>query len=153
LVKLALQDQQNAGIDVVIGGLIRWNDAVSHLAGKVGGTRIDGLMRFFDTNFYVRQPVVQGKIEPSRPLVVNEFEGAAQRSASPAKPILMGPYTHTQLSLGDGEGGNPDALRQSYAEALGAEIRKEVEALIRAGCEIIQIDEPAISVRTNCRRR
>ena len=39
LVKLALQDQQNAGIDIVTDGLIRWNDPVSHLAGKLGGTR------------------------------------------------------------------------------------------------------------------
>jgi 5-methyltetrahydropteroyltriglutamate--homocysteine methyltransferase len=31
--------------------------------------------------------------------------------------------------------------------ALAAVIRKEVEALIAAGCKIIQIDEPALSVR------
>ncbi len=140
LVKLALQDQQNAGIDVVTDGLIRWNDPVSHLAGKLGGTRIDGLLRFFDTNFYFRQPVVYGKIERSRPLVLNEFEWAAQRSAQPVKPVLMGPYTLTQLSLRDGEGGNPDALLLAYAEALGA----EVAGLAAAGARLIQVDEPSL---------
>src|SRR5579863_9813313 len=79
LVSLALHDQQDAGIDIVTDGLIRWNDPVSHLAGRLEGARINGLLRYFDTNFYFRQPVVYGKIERPQPLVVNEFEWAAQR--------------------------------------------------------------------------
>jgi 5-methyltetrahydropteroyltriglutamate--homocysteine methyltransferase len=31
--------------------------------------------------------------------------------------------------------------------ALAREIRKEVEALVEAGCKIVQVDEPALSVR------
>ncbi len=140
MVSLALQDQYDAGIDIPTDGLIRWNDPVSHLAGKLKGTRINGLLRYFDTNFYFRQPVICEKIERSHPLVVNEFEWAAQRSARPVKPVLTGPYTLTRLSLGDGEPENSDALLMSYAEALGAEVRD----LAAAGARLIQVDEPAL---------
>ncbi|MGH9359209.1 MAG: hypothetical protein ACRD1O_08550 [Terriglobia bacterium] len=140
LVSLALQDQHEAGIDVPTDGLIRWNDPVSHLAGKLKGTRINGLLRYFDTNFYFRQPVVCEKIERSHPLVVNEFEWAAQRSVRPVKPVLTGPYTLTRLSLGDGEAGNFDIVLMSYAEALGAEVRE----LAAAGARLIQVDEPGL---------
>lgn len=140
MVSLALRDQRDAGIDVVTDGLIRWHDPVSHLAGKLDGIRINGLLRYFDTNFYFRQPVVRGKIERSRPLMINEFEWAAKRSAQPVKPVLTGPYTLTRLSLRDGEAGNSDVLLMSYAEALGAEIQD----LAAAGARLIQVDEPGL---------
>lgn len=140
MVSLALRDQRDAGIDVVTDGLIRWHDPVSHLAGKLDGIRINGLLRYFDTNFYFRQPVVRGKIERSRPLMINEFEWAAKRSVQPVKPVLTGPYTLTRLSLRDGEAGNSDALLMSYAEALGAEIQD----LAAAGARLIQVDEPGL---------
>jgi 5-methyltetrahydropteroyltriglutamate--homocysteine methyltransferase len=39
------------------------------------------------------------------------------------------------------------ADRRSTALALAREFRKEVEALVEAGCKNIQVDEPAVSVR------
>lgn len=138
---LALQAQQEAGIDIVTDGLTRWHDPVSHLAGKLGGTQINGLLRYFDTNFYFRQPVVHGKIERTQPLVVEEFKWAAQKSAQPVKPVLTGPYTLTRLSLKNGEPEKPGTLLTSYAEALGSEVRE----LAGAGARLIQIDEPALA--------
>lgn len=140
MVSLALADQRDAGIDVVTDGLIRWQDPVSHLAGKLGGVRISGLLRYFDTNFYFRQPVVYEKVKRKSPLVVDEFEWAAQRSAQPVKSVLTGPYTLTRLSLRNGEAGKPDVVLMSYAEALGG----EVHDLAAAGARLIQIDEPAL---------
>ena len=56
--------------------------------------------------------------------------------------MLTGAYTIMDWSFNEHY---PD--RRSTAMALAAVIRKEVEALIDAGCKIIQIDEPALSVR------
>jgi 5-methyltetrahydropteroyltriglutamate--homocysteine methyltransferase len=140
LVSLTLRDEQDAGIDIVTDGLVRWSDPISYLAGKLEGARINGLLRYFDTNFYFRQPVVYGEIERSHPLVVNEFEWAAQRSARPVKPVLTGPYTLTQLSLREGKATDPASLVLSYAEALSA----EVADLAAAGAALIQVDEPAL---------
>jgi len=140
LALLALQDQEKAGLDVVTDGLIRWNDPISHLAAKLEGTRIDGLLRYFDTNFYFRQPEVYGKIKRARPLVVEEFRWAAERSAQPVKAVLTGPCTLARLSLQDGEAAIPASLALSYAKALSA----EVAALAATGARVVQIDEPCL---------
>ena len=142
LVSLALQDQEGAGLDIVTDGLIRWNDPASHLAAKLDGVRINGLIRYFDTNFYVRQPLIEGKITRRSPLVLDEFRWAAQRSTKPAKAVLTGPCTLARLSLKE-RGGEPvdlGSLALAYAEVLGA----EVADLAAAGARIIQIDEPCL---------
>lgn len=140
VVVLALQEQQEAGIDVVTDGLVRWNDPISHLAGKLEGVRIDGLLRFFDTNFYFRQPVIEGAIERCRPLVVDEFVWAAKKLRRLVKPVLTGPYTLTRLSLREGGAGSVESVLMSFAEALGAEVAE----LAAAGARLIQIDEPSL---------
>jgi 5-methyltetrahydropteroyltriglutamate--homocysteine methyltransferase len=56
--------------------------------------------------------------------------------------MLTGPYTVMDWSFIEYY---PD--RRTACRALAREIRKEVEALIEEGAKIIQIDEPAISVR------
>ena len=58
----AIVEQAGAGLDLVTDGQIRWYDPISHLAGKLENVTINGLLRFFDTNFYFRQPVVRGPI-------------------------------------------------------------------------------------------
>lgn len=140
LVLLALEDQWNAGIDCVTDGQIRWNDPVSHLAGKLQGARIDGLLRFFDTNFYFRQPVVRGKIERIQPLMTEEFQWAAKRSRQPVKAVLTGPYTLARLSIRENGSASNDDLAMAYAEALAAEVAE----LTSAGATLIQVDEPAL---------
>jgi len=140
MVVLALQEQEDAGIDIITDGLVRWNDPISHLAGKLRGIRIDGLLRFFDTNFYFRQPVIEEKIARSRPLVVDEFRWAVERSHRPVKPVLTGPYTLTRLSLRQAGAGDIESVVMSFAEALGAEVAE----LGAAGARMIQIDEPAL---------
>src|SRR5574337_1547113 len=66
MTELALQEQLEAGLDLVTDGQIRWYDPISHLAGKLEGVRINGLLRFFDTNFYFRQPVIHTRSEERR---------------------------------------------------------------------------------------
>lgn len=141
LVSLALQDQERAGLDVVTDGLIRWHDPISHMAAKLDGARIDGLIRYFDTNFYVRQPVTGGKLTRRCPLVLEEFQWAAQKSPKTVKAVLTGPCTLARFSLK--EGGEPvdlGSLALAYAEVLGA----EVADLAAVGARIIQIDEPCL---------
>lgn len=140
LVLLALEDQQNAGIDFVTDGQIRWNDPVSHLAGKLRGIHINGLLRFFDTNFYFRQPVARGRIERIQPLIVEEFQWAAKISRQPVKAVVTGPYTLARLSINENGSANKDDLTMAYAEALAAEIAE----LASVGAKLIQVDEPAL---------
>ncbi len=141
MAELALREQVSAGLDLVTDGQIRWHDPISHLAGKFSGVKINGLLRFFDTNFYFRQPVVLGKLKPTKPIVVEEFQFAKAKSARPAKPVLTGPLTLARLSIAeDGAGSGFERFCEDYTEAIAAEIA----ALAQAGASTIQVDEPAL---------
>src|SRR5574342_1244522 len=76
LVRAALDDQLEAGLDLVTDGQIRWYDPISHLAGKLAGVEINGLLRLFDTNFYFRQPIVRGAVARRQAMVLAEYEFA-----------------------------------------------------------------------------
>ncbi len=152
MTRRAIEDQVRAGLELITDGQIRWYDPISHLAGKLSGVQIKGLLRFFDTNFYFRQPVLTAKPERQGPLVVDEFRFAsnalgsmpppAEKGSLPTlKPVLTGPYTLAKFSLATDSGMNAlEARAVAYAEALAAELR----ALAEAGAQIIQVDEPAI---------
>jgi len=141
LVRAALADQLEAGLDFVTDGQVRWYDPVSHLAGKLAGIEINGLLRLFDTNFYFRQPVVRGAVKRQDGMVLSEYEFARAHCSKPVKPVLTGPYTLARSSIvSNGAYKGVEALTEAYAQALAP----EVEALSKAGAELIQIDEPAI---------
>jgi 5-methyltetrahydropteroyltriglutamate--homocysteine methyltransferase len=155
MTRRAISDQVNAGLDLLTDGQIRWYDPISHLAGKLQGAKIKGLLRFFDTNSYFRQPVLTAKPARTGPLIVEEFafaRNALGHLPTPAdkagklsiKPVLTGPYTLAKFSLvehsANGVSGSVEARAIAYAEALAAEIT----ALVEAGADFIQVDEPAI---------
>jgi 5-methyltetrahydropteroyltriglutamate--homocysteine methyltransferase len=157
MTRRAIGDQMKAGLDVITDGLVRWYDPISHLAGKLENVKIRGLLRFFDTNCYFRQPVLTGKPVRRGPLVVHEYSFArnalghlptpkAKAGKLSIKPVLTGPYTLAKFSLAEhSENGAPDSFSSletramAYADALAAEIG----ALAEYGAEIIQVDEPA----------
>jgi 5-methyltetrahydropteroyltriglutamate--homocysteine methyltransferase len=144
LTRAALAEQAEAGLDLVTDGQIRWNDPISHLAGKLDGIEINGLLRFFDTNSYFRQPVVKGDLRSKNGLVRDEFAFAQAHSAKPVKPVLTGPYTLARHSLSQYAAYKElEALTRAYAQALAGEL----EALAEAGAEVIQLDEPALLKR------
>jgi len=140
MVRAAVDDQTRAGLDVVTDGLIRWYDPISHLAGKLEGIEINGLLRFFDTNFYFRQPVIKGSPVRTGPLVVDEFQFAQAASSKPVKPVLTGPYTLAKFSLVEFDGMKDlEARVMAFAEILA----EELTALEAAGAKLIQVDDPA----------
>lgn len=149
MTELALGDQIEAGLNVVTDGQIRWYDPVSHLTGKLDGVTITGLLRFFDTNTYFRQPAVHGAIRRTKPLVVDEYRFARQKSSRPVKAVLTGPYTLARLSIEAGRtnGGarsGPGDVFTRRLEGYTIALAEEVAALAEAGATMIQVDEPLI---------
>ena len=57
-----IHEQEEAGLDFVTDGQVSWADPVSHLLAPLDGVRTDGLLRFLDTNFYFRQPVIEARL-------------------------------------------------------------------------------------------
>jgi len=141
VVKAAIREQEKVGLDLVTDGQIRWYDPISHLAGKLEGVKINGLLRFFDTNFYFRQPVITAKLQRKDPWVQDEFTFAKKIAKKPVKPILTGPYTLAKLSIIQTDAyPHLQDLVMNFAELVS----REVEGLAKAGATTIQIDEPAI---------
>jgi len=152
MTRRAIADQVRTGVDLLTDGQIRWYDPISHLAGKLEGVKIKGLLRFFDTNTYFRQPVLTALPKRKTQLIVEDYAFARnalghlptppEKAGKLAiKPVLTGPYTLAKFSLS--ENGSSSALEtraMAYAEALAAEIT----ALAEAGADFIQVDEPAI---------
>ena len=141
-VKTVLKEQNEAGIDLVTDGQISWYDSQSHIAGKLASIEINGLVRYFDTNTYYRQPVVRGAVSRKGPLIVDEWKFAQGSSKALVKAVLTGPVTLASLSL-DKHYGNKKALAGDLSSAIG----EEVGALVKAGASHIQIDEPILTQR------
>ena len=134
-----IQEQAEAGLDIITDGQIRWEDDQTYFVRRMDGFSIDGLIRYFDTNTYYRQPVVEGPVRWREAVAVGDYEFAAVQSPVPVKALVTGPYTLAALSANHDYG----SLRE-LALALAAELRHEVLALERAGAPIIQVNEPAI---------
>jgi 5-methyltetrahydropteroyltriglutamate--homocysteine methyltransferase len=141
VVQEIIQEQAEAGLDLVTDGQIRWYDPISHFAGRLGGVKINGLLRFFDTNFYVRQPVIVDRLSWKGPVLAEEYRAAQAVSPKPVKVTLTGPYTLGRFSIRESSRYRDlPELVADYAEVL----MREVEALAKAGATVVQIDEPSM---------
>src|SRR5438105_2323830 len=68
-----MAEQADAGIELITDGQVRWQDEQTYIADKLGGISINGLTRFFDTNTYYREPVLDGPIAWQSPILVRDF--------------------------------------------------------------------------------
>lgn len=134
-----IKEQEKAGLDVVTDGQLRWYDPLSHFARNIEGCEINGLLRYFDTNFYVRQPVIVDEVCWDEPTVKDEFQKSKKVSKMRLKPVITGPYTLAKYSI-DKHYNNLEDLVLDFADVVS----KEVEELVSSGAKEIQIDEPAI---------
>src|SRR3989304_9912273 len=57
-----IREQLEAGLDRVADGQVRWDDDQTYVARGLEGFEIGGLVRYFDTNTYYRQPTVSGPV-------------------------------------------------------------------------------------------
>jgi 5-methyltetrahydropteroyltriglutamate--homocysteine methyltransferase len=134
-----IQEQIDAGVDVITDGQVRWDDDQTYVMRGLKGVEIGSLERYLDTNTYYRQPEIVGPLGWENPILVRDFEFARKNSSKPVKAIVTGPYTIAALSL-DKHYNNREKLVLAIAEALG----NEVQALADAGAEHIQVNDPVI---------
>jgi 5-methyltetrahydropteroyltriglutamate--homocysteine methyltransferase len=134
----AIRDQEEAGLDLVTDGQVRWQDPITYLAAALEGLEMGGLVRWFETNTYYRQPRVTGEVRWTRPILLRDLEFARGLAGRPVKAVVTGPYTIGALS---------DAgplSRRDLTLALARALNQELKALAAAGPAWIQVDEPAI---------
>jgi 5-methyltetrahydropteroyltriglutamate--homocysteine methyltransferase len=147
-VDIAIRDQEDAGVDVVVEGEMRrmgffTAEFYRHLTGltalaparRLGPAGHDQLHKFS-----VEEPITA----PDGLGVVEEFEYARTRTSRPIKVTIPGPFTLSgRLTYGPGEI-YPDRI--AAAEAFVPILAAEFEQLVEAGATYIQIDEPSPAV-------
>lgn len=137
--KEVMEEQAEAGVDLITDGQVRWEDGQTYFARKISGFSVNGLTRYFNNNTYFRQPVVEGRLQWQGPISVEDFTFARSHSSKPVKAVVTGPYTLARLSILQGGYADVKELALDLAEILNNEAR----ALEQAGAALLQFDEPA----------
>jgi 5-methyltetrahydropteroyltriglutamate--homocysteine methyltransferase len=140
--KRVIREQEEAGVDLITDGQIRWDDLVTPFAKNIRGMEIGGLLRFFDNNVYYRRPIIKSKIAFADYSVVEEFKFAKAHSTKEVKQVIPGAFTFAQLSS-DEFYHDQEKLVLDLAEIL----HKEAVKLSQQGANTIQIDEPSLCFR------
>ena len=136
---MIVAEQSRAFVDVVTDGQLRWSGPFSHVASRLGGVRVDGLMRWFETGLYDRRPAVEGPIVRHAPILVRDAHHALDVRPKALKVALPGPVTLAHVSR-DRHYGDRAALARAFALVLAEEARD----LVAAGVGIVQLDEPML---------
>lgn len=136
-----IRRQDELGLDVLVDGEMYRGDMVAYFADHLSGFEQGGLVRSYGNRYY-HKPIIVNEVRWNEPITVEWWRFAQGLTLKPVKGIVTGPYTMMDWSFNEFY-----STRRDACLALAAEIRKEVEALIDAGCTILQIDEPAVSVR------
>ena len=138
---IRLQDE--IGLDVLVDGEMYRGDMTTFFAQHLEGFGISGLVRSYGNRYY-RKPILRGPVRRPRPMTVDWWRFAQSLTRKPMKAILTGPYTMMDWSFDE-----HFESREAATMALAAVIHDELVDLEAAGAKVIQIDEPAISVRTD----
>jgi 5-methyltetrahydropteroyltriglutamate--homocysteine methyltransferase len=141
--RLALQDMENAGVDVVTDGEMRRESYSNRFATALEGVDIDEPGVALDRTGHPNPvPRVVGPIRRSRPVEVRDVRFLRSLTARQIKITVPGPFTMTQQAQNDHY---PDgrSLALAYADAVNAELRD----LKAAGADVVQIDEPYLQAR------
>ena len=136
-----VREQEELGVDVLVDGEQYRGDMVAYFAETMRGFARGGLVRSYGNRYY-HKPVIVGEVRWPGPITVDWWRWTQSLTRRPVKGMLTGPYTIMDWSFNDHY---PD--RKAACLALAREVRKELEALLEAGARIVQIDEPALSVR------
>ncbi len=139
VIRRVVREQEGAGLDLVTDGQIRWEDLGHPMARSAQGIQRGALRRFFDNNVYYRRlEWANGQPQWVKSAAAEEFQFASALAQKPVKVALPGPLTLVAFTEIQKEQ-SPSTLLSLYSDLL----RKEVEALEKAGVKEIQLDEPA----------
>jgi 5-methyltetrahydropteroyltriglutamate--homocysteine methyltransferase len=146
---LAIRDMERAGIDIVTDGEIRRESYSNRFATSLEGIEIEkpGVVRSRSGR---RTPVprVVGKIRRRSPVEVRDMSFLRAATDRPAKVTLPGPFTMAQQAINEFYD-DADEMVMDYAAAVNAEAKD----LVKAGADIIQLDEPWLRQDPDAARR
>lgn len=140
---VVLAQQEEAGLDLLTDGEQRRTTFINHVLAGLDGfdlvnRRSRNIRRKLDNLRLV--PRVVGPVRRRSPVVVEDWKFAKAHTSRPVKMAVPGPLTIVDTSY-DEYYGDEAALALDIAAA----INEEILDLQAAGCDVIQIDEPAMT--------
>jgi len=141
-VRLALFDQEHAGIDIVTDGEQTRRHFVTTFIEGLDGVDFEHKRTVRIRNRYdAAVPVVVGDVARRHPIYVDDARFVRSQTGRRVKYTLPGPMTMVD-TLYDAHYGSREKLAWRFAEILNDEAR----AIAAAGVDVIQFDEPAFNV-------
>jgi 5-methyltetrahydropteroyltriglutamate--homocysteine methyltransferase len=156
-VRRAIKIQEDAGIDVITDGEQRRYAFYGHLIESFDGFDKEGgwAIPFRDEageELVLRRPVVVERLRWRRPMCAEEWTFVRAATSHPAKVTMLSAqqaaaYYDPEKSKG------AYATRDAYLADIVDLSRREVEELIRLGCDYIQIDGPQYGALLDAKMR
>lgn len=161
-VRLAVQAQLDAGVDVITDGEQRRDNYASFIGSVVDNCQLVPLVDLFalvdDPEKFktelksldvpadkVRHPVVFGPIGLSNNLTVRDARLLRSLTDKPVKMTLPGPYLLSRIMWLDCIVDKAYRDRESLAADIVRILREETHALLAQGVSIVQLDEPVLT--------
>jgi 5-methyltetrahydropteroyltriglutamate--homocysteine methyltransferase len=140
--RLALADQELAGIDIVTDGEQTRRHFVTTFIENLEGVDFAHKRTVRIRNRYDADvPVVVGKVARKGPVYVDDIRFLRSQTRHRIKATLPGPMTMVDTLYDDHY-----RSREKLAREFAAILNQEARELERAGADVIQFDEPAFNV-------
>src|SRR3954451_1689933 len=147
--RLAILDQQRAGLDVITDGEMRRESYSNRFATALEGVDVDNPGTALDRSGHPNPvPRVVGPVARRHPVQGRDAEFLLAHTSRTTKMTVPGPFTMSQQAQDDYYG-SPDAVGMAYADA----VREEIVDLLRAGVDVVQVDEPYMQARPEAARQ
>jgi 5-methyltetrahydropteroyltriglutamate--homocysteine methyltransferase len=161
-VRLVVEAQLRAGVDVVTDGEQRRDSYSSFVAGILDNCQLIPLtdllplvddpeefereLRALDVPAGdVRHPAVFGPLGRSNPLAVHELEFVKTLTTKPVKIALPGPYLLARTMWMECISDRAYATREDLATDVVRVLREELAFLLTGGAALVQFDEPVLT--------
>ncbi len=140
---LSILTQERIGLDLLSDGEQRRTGFINHILAAFEGIDLEheAVKRIYRRREQPRPvPRVVGKIKRRAPAIVEDFRFARAQTSKPIKMDVPGPMTVVDSTL-DECYKDEAVMAMDVAAALNEELRD----LQEAGCDVLEIDEPAMT--------
>jgi len=149
---------ESSGLDVVYDGEANRIEMYEHAIKNAAGFKFYGRVRSFDNRYYRRAACVS-KVGFLTPYHLDELEYVVKHARKQVKVPITGPYTLAEWSFNefyqekwmhkssDLRAIKQQAKREFTLDIANELLRPNIESLVRAGAQWVQVDEPALATR------
>jgi len=141
--RLAVRDQETAGIDIVTDGEIRRESYSNFFATALEGVDFENPGEALDRSGEpVKVPRVVGPLKRRAPVCVEDVRFLRSLTDRPIKYTVPGPFTMSQQAKNEYYSSDSEC-----ALAYAAALNEEIKDLFAAGADVVQLDEPYMQAR------